>query len=108
MLQHLQDNYSVLGPKALESNCTALSDPWNPDEPLENVWKQIFEVQRIATSGGAPITDISTILLSVAAITLNLAMFKKSGLLLTTTQQWHICRTFATFKSNFTLVASQH
>jgi hypothetical protein len=36
MLQHLQTSYAVLTPEALEANRTSLSDPWNPDEPLEN------------------------------------------------------------------------
>jgi hypothetical protein len=104
MLDHLDTTYAVLTPEALETNRTSLSDGWNPDELLENLWRKIIEVQRIATSGGAPITD-------VAAITLTLAMFKKSGLLGTTTQQWRVCPvaqwTFATFKSDFTLANTE-
>jgi hypothetical protein len=104
MLQHLQTNYAVLTPEALEANRTSLSDPWNPDEPLENLWRKIFEVQRIATAGGAPITD-------VAAITLTLAMFETSGLLSTTTQQWRVRPvvqwTLPTFQSDFTLANTE-
>jgi hypothetical protein len=105
MLQHLQTNYAVLTPEALEANHSSLSDPWNPDEPLENLWRKIFEVQRtIATAGGAPIMD-------VAAITLTLAMFETSGLLSTTTQQWRVCPvvqwTLPTFQSDFTLANTE-
>jgi hypothetical protein len=68
------------------------------------LWKKIVEIQRIATVGGAPITD-------VAAITLTLAMFEKSGLLSTTTQQWRVKQvanwTWATFKANFTLANTE-
>jgi hypothetical protein len=68
------------------------------------LWKQIFELQRIANSSGAPITDVT-------AITTTLAMFEKAGLLATTTQQWCVHPveqwTLATFKSNLTLANTE-
>jgi hypothetical protein len=73
MLDHLETTYTVLTPEALETNRNSLSDTWNPDEPIEHLWRKILEAQLIATSGGAPIT-------AVAAITLTLAMFKKLGI----------------------------
>jgi hypothetical protein len=81
IIEHLEDNYAVLTPEALEANRTSLSDAWNPDQPIENLWIKIFEIQCIATAGNAKISD-------VAAITLTLAMFEQSGLLAITTQQW--------------------
>jgi hypothetical protein len=104
MIQHLDDNYAVLTPEALEANRTALSDPWNPDEPIENLWTKMFEIQRIATAGAAEISD-------VAVITLTLAMFENSGLLGTTTQQWRVRPvaqwTLPTFKTDFTLANTE-
>jgi uncharacterized phage-associated protein len=104
MLAHLKTTYGTLTPEALESNRTELSTPWNPDDPLENLWKRIVEIQRVATAGAAPITDVS-------AITLTLAMFEKSGLLSTTTQAWRVKPvaqwTWATFKTDFTLANTE-
>jgi uncharacterized phage-associated protein len=102
IIEHLEDNYAVLTPEALEANRTSLSDAWNSDQPIENLLIKIFEIQRIATAGtNANISDV------VAAITLMLAMFKQSRLLAITTQQWRerpIAQwTMATFKSDFSL-----
>jgi hypothetical protein len=47
IIKHLEDNYAVLTPEALEANRTSLSDACNPDQPIENLWIKIFEIQRI-------------------------------------------------------------
>jgi hypothetical protein len=103
MLEHLKTTYGTLTPEALESNCTELSTSWNPNDPLENLWKKIVKIQRVATAGGAPITD-------VLAITLTLAMFENS-LLATTTQAWRVKPvaqwTWASFKPDFTLANTE-
>jgi hypothetical protein len=104
MLQHLQNTYGTLTPEALENNRASHSDPWNPDNPIEMLWKKFVKIQCIAAAGGAPITDM-------AAITLTLAMFEKSGLLSTTTQQWRVKPiaqwTWATFKADFSLANTE-
>jgi hypothetical protein len=104
IIEHLEANYAVLTPEALEANRTSLSDAWNPDQPIENLWIKIFEIQRIATAGNADISD-------VAAITLTLAMFEQSGLLAITTQQWRVRPvaqwTMATFKADFALANTE-
>lgn len=104
LLVHLKDTYGTLSPEDLEKNRAALSTPWNPDAPLENLWARITEIQRIATAGNAPIPD-------VAAITLTLAMFEKSGLLTTTTQQWRVkpinTWTTAMFRVDFNLANTE-
>jgi hypothetical protein len=104
MLEHLKSTYGTLTPEAIETNRNELSTPWNPDDPLENLWKRIGEIQRVAMAGGAPITD-------VAAITLTLAMFEKSGLLATTTQLWRVKPvlqwTWANFCTDFTLANAE-
>jgi len=83
MLHHLQSRYGVLTPEELEINRSALSQPWNPEAPIEQLWATINNIRRVATVGGVPITDITT-------ITLTLAMFEKSGLLATTTEKFRL------------------
>jgi hypothetical protein len=104
LLAHLESIYAVLTPEALEANRNSLSDAWNPDLPIENLWIKISEIQRIATAGNAEISD-------VAAITLTLAMFEASGLLAVTTQQWRVRPvaqwTMATFKTDFSLANTE-
>lgn len=100
MLLHLQANYAILAPEELEANRASLSDHWNPDEPLEQLWTKMTNISRIATAGGSPIT-------AVAAITLTLAMFEKSGLLATTTEKFRLRPlqewTMDNFQQDFTL-----
>jgi hypothetical protein len=63
MLTHLRSEYGTLTPEELEKNCAALSDPWNLDEPLEDLWAKIANIQRLATFGNVPILDITIITL---------------------------------------------
>ena len=81
MFTHLLATYGVLTPEDLEANRVCLSDPWNPDVPIEVLWSKIDDIKQLALDGNDAISDI-------AIITLTLAMFEKSGLLPTATQQW--------------------
>jgi len=100
MLDHLKTNYGILTPEELELNRSALSHPWNPEAPLELFWANLANIRRVALTGGAPISDVT-------AITLTLAMFEKSGLLATTTEKFRLRPvaewTMATFKADFDL-----
>lgn len=104
MLKHLKTTYGVLTPEALEANRSTLTTPWNPDDPIEDLWKRIEETQRIATTGGAPITD-------EAVIALTLTMFEKSGLLSHTTQIWRVKPivywNWTGFKTDFTMANTE-
>ena len=104
MLKHLKTTYGVLTPEALEANRSTLTTPWNPDDPIEDLWKRIEETQRIATTGGAPITD-------EAVIALTLTMFEKSGLLAHTTQIWRVKPivywNWTGFKTDFTMANTE-
>ena len=70
-------------PEELERNRAALSEPWNLDEPIEDLWAKIANIQRVATLGHVPIPDITV-------ITLTLAMLEKTGLLATTTEKFRL------------------
>lgn len=62
-------------------NRSALSEPRNFDNPIEDLWSKIANVQCIAVLGHVPISDITI-------ITLTLAMIEKTGLLATTTEKF--------------------
>lgn len=100
MLNHLRAEYGTMTPEELERNRSALSEPWNFDDPIEDLWSKISNIQRIATLGHVPIPDITI-------ITLTLAMIEKTGLLSTTTEKFRLRPvdewTFAVFKAEFHL-----
>ena len=100
MLDHLRTEYGTLSPEELEANRTALSDAWNFDSPIEDLWAKIANIQRVAAFGNVPIADVTI-------ITLTLAMIEKTGLLATTTEKFRLRPlnewTLATFKSDFIL-----
>lgn len=54
MLEHLRDEYGTMTPEELESNRAALSEPWNFDDTIENLWAKISNIQRVATLGELP------------------------------------------------------
>ena len=100
MLEHLRTEYGTLTPEELEKNRAALSEPWNFDNPIEDLWAKIVNIQRVAAFGMVPIPDITV-------ITLTLAMIEKTGLLASTTEKFRLRPvpewTVATFKTEFIL-----
>ena len=70
-------------PEELERNRAALSEPWNFDEPIEDLWAKIANIQCIAALGQVPIPNITV-------ITLTFAMLGKTGLLATTTEKFRL------------------
>ena len=100
MLEHLRAEYGTLTPEELERNRAALSEPWNFDNPIEDLWAKIVNIQRVAAFGAVPIPDITI-------ITLTLAMIEKTGLLATTTEKFRLRPvaewTVALFKTEFVL-----
>ena len=95
MIHHLDEHYGRLTPGEIEANRLALSTPWNPDRPIEDLWASVDAIRRIAEDGKAPITEVST-------ISLLLDMFETSGLLSTTTEKFRLSEpsqwTLAQFK----------
>ena len=100
MLEHLRSEYGTMTPEELERNRAALSEPWNLDDPIEDLWAKITNIQRVATLGALPIPDLTV-------ITLTLAMLEKTGLLATATDTFRLRPTsewtLALFKAEFKL-----
>ena len=100
MLEHLRTEYGTLTPEELETSRAALSEPWNFDDPIEDLWAKIINIQRVAAFGAVPIPDITI-------ITLTLAMIEKTGLLVTTTEKFRLRPitewTVALFKADFVM-----
>jgi hypothetical protein len=83
MIWHLDDTYDRLKPGEIEANHLALSTPWNPDRPIEDLWASVDTICCIAEDGKAPMTEVST-------ISLLLYMFETSGLLSSTTEKFRL------------------
>jgi len=83
MIRHLDETYGRLTPGEIEANRLALSTPWNPDRPIEDLWASVDTLRRIADDGKAPITEVTT-------ISLLLNMFETSGLLSSTTEKFRL------------------
>lgn len=100
MLNHLRAEYGTMTPEELERNRLALSEPWNFDNPIEDLWGKLANIQRVAALGGVPIPEITI-------VTLTLAMIEATGLLATTTEKFRLRPTsdwtIALFKSEFLL-----
>ena len=100
MLTHLRTEYGTMSPEELERNRSALSEPWNFDDPIEDLWAKLANIQRVASLGNVPIPEITI-------VTLTLAMIEKTGLLMTTTEKFRLRPvdewTIALFKSEFQL-----
>ena len=100
MLDHLRSEYGTMTPEELERNRSALSEPWNFDSPIEDLWAKLANIQRVAALGGVPIPEITI-------VTLTLAMIEATGLLATTTEKFRLRPTaewtIALFKSEFLL-----
>jgi hypothetical protein len=61
IITHLTTTYGILTASDLEINRDKLTEAWNPDDPIENLWKNIKIVRAIATQGGEPISNGTTI-----------------------------------------------
>jgi hypothetical protein len=83
MLNHLMTTYGVITPQELSDNRAKLATSWNPDAPIEDLWRHVENTRRVATAGASPIDDVST-------INSLLTMFEKSGLLTTTTEKFRL------------------
>jgi hypothetical protein len=72
LLDRLTDAYADVNASDLEKNRAKLSEPWNPDKPMEKMWKRILTIQQVATTAGDPISPAAT-------MTLTLQALKKAG-----------------------------
>ena len=99
MLTHLRTTYATIEPEEIESNRNALTAAWNPEEPIEDLWNRIQEIQRFANDAQEPITD-------GAALHLMLSVFEATGVLTTAAEKWRdkpqVDWTMANFQAHFT------
>ena len=68
LLAHLQLNYATLSADDLEFNRMRLSETWNPDEPLENLWIKVKHLRAVALAGGEPFLDSTVMRLLLSAL----------------------------------------
>ena len=83
MFEHLRTEYGTMAPEELERNRAALSEPWNLDDPIEDLWAKIANILHVTTLGAIPIPDLTV-------ITLTLAMLEQTGLLASTTDKFQV------------------
>jgi hypothetical protein len=68
ILAHLRTTYATLTDDDLETNQNKLSTPWNPDEPIEQLWLRIKHIKAVATAGGEPLTNGTVMRLTLNAL----------------------------------------
>jgi hypothetical protein len=99
MLTHLKTQYAILTIKEIEENRAKLSEPWDVTSPIESLWKNIAEIQRVAVSVNQPISDD-------AVLALTLPMIRRTGVFGTAITAWEqrlrTEQTFVAFKQLFT------
>ena len=96
ILDHLKTTYGKLTPDDVENNRNTLTAEWNPDDPIEDLWKRITDAKRFATRAGEPITDAT-------ALRLTLMVLKRSGVFATATHKWRAKPTAEQTMANFQL-----
>lgn len=83
LLEHLKSTYGTLTPQDLEFNRLTLSQPWDPDVPIEDLWCRIKEARRVANTANDNITETT-------AINLTLTMLETAGVLPDATRAWRL------------------
>jgi hypothetical protein len=68
IITHLTTTYGQLTAADLEANRSKLTEQWNADDPLEDLWKRIRIIRGVAQAGGSIITDGATIELTLEAL----------------------------------------
>ena len=52
IIQHLDEEYGKITHDQLEANRNKLASAWDPDQPIEQLWKAVREIKRYAKAGG--------------------------------------------------------
>jgi hypothetical protein len=99
MLAHLKATYATITTDDLETNRDRLTADWSPDNPIEDLWIRIREIQRFAAAGNEPISNTT-------ALRLTLNTLERTGVLTTSIERWRegdeTTWTMAAFQSHFT------
>jgi hypothetical protein len=92
------DNFGEVTRDDIVANQSILSTPWNPDDPIVDVWNRIAKAREFAAFAQEPISEGT-------AITLTLYEFEKVGVMATATEAWRNLpreqQTLAQFKLHF-------
>jgi hypothetical protein len=100
LLTHVTSEYGTLTRTDLEANRNHLKSPWNPDDEFANLWTRIKSVRQIAVDGGDPISDNTTMELTLEAL-------RQAGVYAHALQTWddkpETEQSYANFKTHFTL-----
>ena len=98
MLAHLQTMYGKLTRAELEANRTSIATAWNVDVPIQQLWKNLKEIQRVASEGGEALADNTV-------MELTYTMFEKTGVFTDACNAWRrkaeADKTMANFKTHF-------
>jgi hypothetical protein len=81
ILLHLKATYATIEPEEIETNRAWLTATSNPEDPIEELWQRIQEIQRFAAAAHEVITD-------AAALRLTLGVFEATGVFITATEKW--------------------
>jgi hypothetical protein len=81
LLAHLTTTYGAITFTQLDLNLTQLDVEFNPDEPMEVLWKRVKECRRFAAGGQDPI-------LEVTAVRKTLAVLKQTGVFSEAVRDW--------------------
>jgi hypothetical protein len=68
MLVHLRTTYDDITPLKIKMNRATLSNPWNPDDNIEDLWLRISTAQELAYCAGEDILDPVAIGLTIDAL----------------------------------------
>jgi hypothetical protein len=100
LLTHITAEYGQLTRTDLEANRNLLKAAWNPDDEFANLWTRIKSVRQLAIDGGDPISDNTTMELTLQAL-------REAGVYAHALQTWddkpEQDQSYANFKTHFTL-----
>jgi hypothetical protein len=104
LLQHLQTTYVAITFTQLDQNLAKLDRDFNPDEPMELLWKRVKETRQFAADSQDPISEIT-------AVRKTLSVLKKTGVFTDAIKDWRKRAdadwTWANFKSDFNLANNE-
>jgi hypothetical protein len=83
MLAHLMATCGLITPTELRDNLQRLKAPWDPDQPIEDVFNKGLACRRFADEGGDPISD-------AAYVRILVDIFDMSGVLTKAVDDWEL------------------
>ena len=81
MLAHLTNTYGIITPDQIAENNNKLDAPWNPDDPIEDLWTRIRDCRRFAE-------DAQEIISEAHAVRSTLAIIEGTGLFSEAIRDW--------------------